>query len=105
MFLNGMVKVQVNNKIIQEGNLFSKSNLFEVLITDVGESKDIHIDLINYDSNMNKYSLEFLVKSKYYEKQNFFIKLQLLSSEYGLGIDCLKLSDEISDPQDNIENY
>ena len=105
MFLNGMVKVQVNDKIIQEGNLFSKSNQFEVLITDVGENKDIHIDLINYDTNMNKYSLQFLVNSKYYPNQNFFIKLQLLSSEYALGIDCLKLADEISDPQDNVENY
>ena len=103
-FLNGIVKLEVNNKVVQEGNLYSKSSLFEFLITDVGENKNIHIDLINYDLNMNKYSLQFLVNSKYYDKQNFFVKIQLLSSIYAVGIESLKLSDEISDPQDNIEN-
>lgn len=49
---------------------------------------------------MNKYSLQFLVKSPYVDSQEFFISQTLLTDNYGLGIDCLKISDEISDPQD-----
>jgi hypothetical protein len=103
LFLNGLVKIDVDGKVIQ-GNLYSTSNFFEFLITDVGESNNIHIDLVNYDSNMNKYSLQYLVGARYRPYQKFFIKIQLLSSIYSVGIDCLKLSDEIADPQDNHGN-
>jgi hypothetical protein len=49
---------------------------------------------------MNKYSLQFLVKSPYVENQEFFISQTLLTDHHGLGIEELKISDEISDPQD-----
>jgi hypothetical protein len=64
----------------------------------------VHIDLNSYDYEMNKYSLQMLISSKYYSDQQFFTTISLLSDKYGLGIDALKISDEISDPQDNNGN-
>ena len=49
---------------------------------------------------MNRYSLQMLVKSDYKENQEFYITATLLTDNFGLGIDQLKISDEISDPQD-----
>ena len=74
--------------------------LFRFFITDVGESRDIHIDLNSFDSDMNRYSLQMLVKSDYKENQEFYITATLLTDNFGLGIDQLRISDEISDPQD-----
>ena len=41
-----------------------------------------------------------LVKSDYKENQEFYITATLLTDNFGLGIDQLRISDEISDPQD-----
>jgi hypothetical protein len=49
---------------------------------------------------MNRYSLQMLVKSDYKENQEFYITATLLTDNFGLGIDQLRISDEISDPQD-----
>ena len=66
----------------------------------MGEANDIHIDLNSYDSDMNRYSLQLLVKSVYAENQEFYLSQSLLTDSYGLGVDILRISDEISDPQD-----
>ena len=49
---------------------------------------------------MNRYSLQLLVKSVYAENQEFYLSQSLLTDSYGLGVDILRISDEISDPQD-----
>ena len=49
---------------------------------------------------MTRYSLQFLVKSAYADGQEFFISQSLLTDNYGIGVDVLRISDEISDPQD-----
>lgn len=105
LYISGLVRLEVNGVIKQEGNLNPASNLFEFTITDVGESKDIHIDINSYDLSMNKYSLQFLLKSSYAQNQKFFIKITSLSKYYAIGIDQLRLTDEILDPQDNQANY
>ena len=69
-------------------------------VTDVGEANDVHIDLNSHDLDMNRYSLQLLVKSAYVEHQEFYLSQTLLTDSFGLGVDILRISDEISDPQD-----
>ncbi len=99
IFNSGLVKVFSENRLEQEANL-QPSNNFEFFITDVGETNDIHIDINSYDIDMNKYSVQLLVKAQYRPEQTFFITQTLLTDNYAVGIDALKVSNEISDPQD-----
>ena len=99
LFTSGLVKIFVGNKLEQEANL-QAANTFEYFITDVGKSQQVHIDLNSYDNDMNKYSLQFLIKSDYQPDQQFYVTQTLLSDFFAVGIDVLKISDEISDPQD-----
>ena len=105
IYINGLVKIYKDEKIFQEGNL-EPTNNFEILVTDVGETKDVVIILNSFDSAMNKYSMEVLVKSFYVKEQPFYVSFTLLGNNYAVGIDSLKVNDEISDPQnhENIEN-
>jgi len=105
VYINGLVQIYVGNKMEQEANL-QPSKRFEYSITDVGESNSVHFDLNSYDfTTGSKYSLQLLVNSKYYTDQEFYVSQTLLGSHV-IGIDALKISDEISDPQDldSIEN-
>jgi hypothetical protein len=99
LYTSGLVKIFIGNKLEQEATLQAANN-FEYFITDVGKSQQVHIDLNSYDNEMNKYSIQFLIKCDYQPEQQFYVTQTLLSDFFAVGIDMLKISDEISDPQD-----
>ena len=103
---NGLVKVFTGDKLQQEAYLHA-STKFEYSITDVGESRDVHIDLKSFDTAMNEYSLEILVKANYTDGQMFYMSQSLLGDSSAVpvaGVDMLRILDEISDPQDRQNN-
>lgn len=104
IFTNGLIKVFVSNKLQQEANL-QASGKFDFFITDVGESKDIHIDMNSYEAATNsKLSIQLLVASKYLQGQEFHASVSLLGDDNAVGINSLRISNEIQDPQDRDNN-
>jgi hypothetical protein len=99
LYTNGLIKIFVGNKLEQEATL-QAANTFEFSITDVGQQNDVHIDVNSFDAEMNKYSVQFLVKSDYVADQQFYITQTLLTDFFAIGVDVLRVSDEIGDPQD-----
>ncbi len=71
----------------------------------MGETKSVHFDLNSYDiTTGQKYSLQMLVNANYYEGQQFYVSQTLIGSSHAIGVDSLRISDEISDPQDRDSN-
>jgi hypothetical protein len=100
LLTNGLVQVFVNGKLDQEANL-QAANKFEFMILDSGESQAVRINICSYDEFDSKYSVELSVKNSFVNEseQKFYVSQTLQSDNFAVGIDALKISNEISDPQ------
>jgi hypothetical protein len=87
----------------QEANLQAAKKI-EFSVTDVGDSGDLHIDLNSWDSDFNKLSLQLLLPCKYAERQEFYSSITLVGHDYAVGVNSLRILDEIQDPQDRNNN-
>ena len=104
IYANGLIRVYYGDSMQQEANL-QASKRIEFSVTDVGDSADIHVDLNSWDSDFNKLSIRLLLAGcKYVEGQRFYAGLTAVGAGYGVGVDSLRLTDEIKDPQDR-DNY
>jgi hypothetical protein len=100
LLTNGLVQVFVNGELDQEANL-QAANKFEFMILDSGESQAVRINICSYDEFDSKYSVELSVKNSFVNEseQKFYVSQTLQSDNFAVGIDALKISNEISDPQ------
>lgn len=94
IYQTGLIKVYIGNKLSQEANL-QASKKFDFNITDTGEDKDIYIDLNSYDSSSSKFSLQLVTKSQYSVDQEFYVGLSLISENDAVGINSLKVSNDL----------
>ncbi len=104
IFANGLIRVYIGDLMQQEANL-QEATRIKFTVTDVGDSADIHVDLNSWDRDFNKLSLQLLIPAfKYVEGQEFYAGLTIFGDGYAVGVDSLRLLDDIEDPQDRDNN-